>query len=736
MKTWTGQPLDRVDARLKVTGRAVYSSDVPVANVAHAVIVGSTIGKGRIRSIDVEAARRAAGVLSVIGHDNAPRLAAPAPGTQERGLQMLQDDVVHYDGQPVAVVIADTLEHAQHAAALVAVDYRAEQAVTSMEGEAAHAYAPKQAGRDPADSERGDFDRAFGAAAVRIEQTYTTPREHHNPMEPHATMAVWHGPDRLTLYDATQGVFVVRKRIAQLFGLSPDKVRVISKFLGGGFGCKGSPWSHVALAAMAARVVGRPVKLVLTRHQMFAFVGFRPQTRQKLALGASQDGTLVALRHELLSETSRFDEFVEGSAVVSRMLYACANVRTSHRLVRLDISTPTFTRAPGKATGNYALESAMDELSYALKMDPVALRLKNYAEVDPETGKPWTSKALRACYESAARRFGWERRSTAPRSLREGGVLVGWGMATAAYPAGQSASSAEARLFADGTALVRAGSQDLGTGTYTVMTQVAADALALPIDRVRFELGDTTFAEAPLSAGSRTAASVGSAVKLVCLELRRKLSELAAETPSSALHGTKPDRMDAADGALFDRDDPRRRQSYADILKSAQQKDIAAIIEAKEKAERKNYGTYAFGAQFAEVRVDEAVGEVRVSRMVGAFAAGKVLNAKTARSQLLGGMVWAIGCALEEQTVRDARTGRLVTRDLADYHVPVHADVPVLDVILVEEDDPHVSEVGAKGIGEIGITGGVAAIANAVYHATGKRVRDLPITLDKVLVTS
>jgi xanthine dehydrogenase YagR molybdenum-binding subunit len=437
-----------------------------------------------------------------------------------------------------------------------------------------------------------------------------------------------------------------------------------------------------------------------------------------------------------LSETSRFDEFVEGSAVVSRMLYACANVRTSHRLVRLDLSTPTFTRAPGKATGNYALESAMDELSYALKIDPVALRLKNYAEVDPETGKPWSSKSLRACYESAAKLFGWERRPSAPRSLREGGALVGWGMATAAYPAGQSASSAEVRLFADGTALVRAGSQDLGTGTYTVMTQVAADALALPIDKVRFDLGDTAFPEAPLSAGSRTAASVGSAVKLVGLELRRKLCELAAETPSSALHGTKPDRMDAADGALFDRDDPRRRQSYAEILKGAQQKEITAVVEAKEKAERKNYGTYAFGAQFAEVRVDEAVGEIRVNRMVGAFAAGKVLNAKTARSQLVGGMVWAIGCALEEHTVRDPRTGRLVTRDLADYHVPVHADVPALDVILVEEDDPHVSDVGAKGMGEIGITGGMAAIANAVYHATGKRVRDLPITLDKVLVTS
>jgi xanthine dehydrogenase YagR molybdenum-binding subunit len=418
------------------------------------------------------------------------------------------------------------------------------------------------------------------------------------------------------------------------------------------------------------------------------------------------------------------------------MLYACPNVRTSHRLVRLDISTPTFMRAPGKTTGNYAIESAMDELSYALKMDPLALRLKNYAEVDPENGHPWTSKSLRACYEAAARQFGWERRAAPPRSMREGNVLVGFGMATAAYPAGLSTSSAEAKLLADGTALVRAGSQDLGTGTYTVMTQVAADALALPIERVRFELGDTTFPEAPLSAGSRTAASVGSAVKLACLELRRKLGDLATETASTALHGTKPDRLDAADGSLFDRDDPRRRQSYAEILKAAQQKGLVAVIEAKEHPERKNYGTYAFGAQFAEVRVEEAVGQIRVSRMVGAFAAGKVLNEKTARSQLMGGMVWAIGCALQELTVRDARDGRIVTRDLDGYHVPVHADVPSLDVIMLDEDDPRVSEVGAKGMGEIGITGGVAAIANAVYHATGKRIRDLPITLDKVFATS
>jgi xanthine dehydrogenase YagR molybdenum-binding subunit len=734
MKTWTGQPIDRVDARLKVTGQAVYSADVPVANVAHAVIVGSTISKGRITSIDTSAARGVPGVMNVLTHENAPRIEHRQDGQLERVLQLLQDGVVVYDGQPVAVVVADTLERARQGAALVAVQYHVEPAVVSIEAESPRAYAPKVVGRDPADSDRGDFERAFREAPVRLELTYTTPRENHHPMEPHATIAVWHGAERLTLYDATQGIFGVRKRMAQLFGLRPENVRVISKFLGGGFGCKGSVWSHVALATMAAKVVGRPVKLVLSRHQMFTLVGFRPQTQQNVSLGAKKDGTLVAVRHQLLSETSRFDEFVEGAAVVSRMLYACPNVRTSHRLVRLDLSTPTYMRAPGKTTGNYALESAMDELSYALKMDPLALRLKNYAEIDPDLGKPWSSKSLRACYETAAKRFGWERRPAAPRSMREGSVLVGWGMGTAAYPAGQSASSADARILADGTAIVRAGSQDLGTGTYTVMTQVAADALGLPVERVRFDLGDTTLPEAPLSGGSRSAASVGSAVKQAGLEVRRKIVELAVETPSSPLHGTKPDRMVVEDGVLIDRDDPRRRQSYEEILKAAQRKEIGATVEAKELPERKDFGTYAFGAQFAEVRVDEEVGEIRVSRMVAAFATGKVLNAKTARSQFLGGMVWAIGCALHEHTVRDERSGRVVTRDLADYHVPVNADVPALDVVSIDEDDPHVSQVGAKGMGEIGITGGVAAIANAVFHATGKRVRDLPITLDKILV--
>jgi xanthine dehydrogenase YagR molybdenum-binding subunit len=481
---------------------------------------------------------------------------------------------------------------------------------------------------------------------------------------------------------------------------------------------------------MAARVVRRPVKLVITRQQMFSLVGHRPRTIQKVALGARADGVLTAVRHDVTAETSRFDEFVEGSATTTRLLYACPNVSTTHRLVRIDVPTPTFTRAPGVASGTFALESAMDELAHELGIDPVELRLRNHADRDPDAGKPWSSKSLRECYRRGAERFGWARRSPAPRSMQDGRVRIGWGMATASYPAKQVASSARARIRPDGRVLVQSGTQDIGTGTYTIMTQIAADALALPVDAVRFELGDTAFPEAPLSAGSFTASSTGSAVKMACLALRRKLADLAVADRRSPLHELSPDQLDARDGALVGRG---RSDSYAEILRRAGAPELEAEFKTEEKPERKKVSTQAFGAHFAEVRIDPELGLVRVSRHVGAFAAGKILNPKTARSQLIGGIVWGIGQALQEHTARDPRTARAVTRDLVDYHVPVHADVPDIDVLTVDEDDPYVNEIGAKGVGEIGITGCAAAIANAVYHATGIRVRDLPITLDKLL---
>jgi xanthine dehydrogenase YagR molybdenum-binding subunit len=733
---FVGKGIERADGRQKATGRASYSAEIGIANVAYAVMVTSTVARGTIANIDTQAAERVPGVLAVITHANAPRLPkAKKAGPQDRILQLLQDAEILYNDQPIAVVVADTLERAQEASGLVVVRYTEKGGAFAIESEMPRAYAPEKAGpAGSTDSSRGDVDQGLMKAVVRVEQTYTTPVQHHNPMEMHATTAVWQGADRLTLYDATQGIFGAKKKMAATFGLEPANVRVISRYVGGGFGCKGSAWSHVALAAMAARVVGRGVKLVLTRPQMFASVGNRPQTIQRVSLGADREGKLTAVRHEVISDTSRFDEFVEPAAKVARMLYACPNVKTSHRLVRLDIPTPTFMRAPGESSGNFALESAMDELAHELKMDPLQLRLRNHADTDPDEQKPWSSKVLKECYQRGAERFGWAKRRREPRSMREGHGLVGWGMATATYPARQSASSAIAKLRSDGTLLVQAGTQDIGTGTYTIMAQIAADAAALPFEKVRFELGDTAFPETPVSGGSQTASSTGSAVKKVGLGLRAKLVEMSTGHPESPLRGLEPGAIDAAEGALFAKGDPRRKDTYAAIVSRSGQPEVVVQVENKEKEDRKAFSTHAFGAQFVEVRVDEDLGEVRVTRCVGAFGAGKILNPRTARSQFQGGIVWGIGFALEEHTVRDHRTGRAVIRDLADYHVPVHADVPDIDVVMVEEDDPHVNEIGAKGIGEIGITGIVAAIANAVFHATGRRVRDLPITLDKLLV--
>jgi len=703
----TGAGIDRVEGRLKVTGKIPYAPETPVANVAHAVIVGSAVATGRIQSIDTRAAERAPGVLRVFTHKNAPRVPG-ASAAGERVLQLLQDDAVRYADQPIAVVVADTLENAQRAARLVNARYQAGTPNVDIRRELDRAYKPEKVRGGQADSDRGDFDRGLAAAAARVDATYTTPSEHHNPMEPHGTIAVWQGSDKLTVYDSTQGIFGTRKRLAALFGLPPEAVRVICLYVGGGFGCKGTSWSHVALGVMAARAVGRPVKLVLTRPQMFSLVGHRPVTIQRVVLGADKAGRLTAIRHDVHSATSRFDEFVEPAATHTRVLYACPNVRTSHRLVRVDIPTPTFTRAPGEASGTFALESAMDELAHALKGDPLELRLINHADRDPESGKPWSSKSLRQCYRVGAERFGWAKRKPEPRSMRDGRALVGWGMATANYAAGQSPASAEVRVRADGTAVVQTGSQDLGTGTYTILAQIAADELGLPVERVRVELGDTRLPEAPLSAGSRTASSVGSAVRGAAARARAALAALAGVD----VHGPL---------------------DHAAILARARLPEVVARYDAQEKAERKDYGLRSFGAQFAEVRVDQDLGEVRVTRFVGAFAAGKILNAKTGRSQFLGGIVWGIGMALLEGTVRDAGSGRVVTRELADYHVPTHLDIPSIDVVMIDETDPHVNEVGAKGIGELGATGVAAAIANAVYHATGKRVRDLPIRLDELI---
>jgi xanthine dehydrogenase YagR molybdenum-binding subunit len=571
-------------------------------------------------------------------------------------------------------------------------------------------------------------------AEVKIEATYTTPMQTHNPMEPHATIAQWAG-SKLTLHDATQYVSGVRRTVAKTLGIAEDDVHVISPFVGGGFGCKGSVWSHVVLAAMAARKVRRPVKLVLARPQMFGPVGGRPQTEQHIVLGARRDGTLTLVRHDVISHTSQIEDFVEPSAIVTRMLYACPNAVTTHRLTKLDVGVPTFQRAPGEATGNFALEAALDELAYALAIDPLELRLRNYAETEPESGKPWSSKHLRECYRDAAARFGWERRNAAPRSVREGRELVGWGMATATYPAQRMAAKAAATLFPDGIAVVQSGSQDIGTGTYTVMTQIAAESIGIPVGKVRFELGDTALPEAPVSGGSMTSASVGPAVQAACLALRDKLVAHAAADQRSTVRGVPAERLTIANGWITVRDDASRRDAVAAVI-GRHGAPIEARGEAKPGDEAKTYAAHSFGAVFTEVRVDPDLGRIRVPRVVATYDVGQLLNAKTARSQLQGGIVWGVSFALFEHSILDPRSGRFVNANLAEYHVPVNADIGEIDVNFIDAPDLNFNPLGVRGIGEIGITGVAGALCNAVYHATGKRIRDLPITLDRLLVAS
>ena len=642
---------------------------------------------------------------------------------------LLQDDVVHYNGQPIGVVVADTLDHAFAAVAALRVAYDEEKPVLDMDTAPRN---PPEAVR-PLGGERtyrrGDVAAALETAAVRVEQTYTTPLENHNPMEVHNTTAAWDG-DRLTLYDSTQGIFSVRNAVARHFGMAPDHVRVVSYFTGGGFGSKGGPWSHQTLAAMASKVAGRPVKLVLTRRQMFGPVGGRARTVQRITLGASLDGTFTAIRHLSTSNASTLEDFVEGTAAPTRMLYACPNLDAQYDLVRLNVGSPTFMRAPGESTGTYALECAMDELAYALRMDPIALRLKNYAERDPDTGHPWTSKGLRECYSLGADKFGWSRRTPEPRSMRDGRWLVGWGMATATYPARTQAASTTARMLPDGRVVVRAGTQEIGCGTYTVMSQIAADALGVPVSSVRFELGDTDMPETPSSVGSVTAASTGTAVHNAAVALRDKLIQTAIADQRSPLHEAAAAAVKAADGRLSA--DGRGVETYSDLVGRVGQA-VEVTINSRPGPEQQQYAGHSFGAVFADVRVDPDLGVIRVHRIVTAHDIGRVLNPKTAASQIAGGVVWGIGMALLEETHVDARSGRYVNADLAEYQVPVNADVGTIDVHFVDVADSHVNPVGVKGAGEIGITGVAAAIVNAVYHATGKRPRDLPVRLDRLL---
>jgi xanthine dehydrogenase YagR molybdenum-binding subunit len=773
MSQLTGKPIDRVDGRLKVTGTATYTAEFKPQNMAYGCAVQSTVTKGRIRNIDTRVAERSPGVIKVMTYENAMSLHFPSgsdPGAGkygEKDLLPLQSNRIFYDGQYVAIVIAETFEQAEYAATLVKVDYDQETPDIDLQKNAAKAFKPASAlGGGAAQVMRGETDAALQNARTKIEETYSTPVYHHHAMEPHATIAEWQG-DQLMIYDATQSVAGTKSLMSAMLGVPPEKVRVVSLFIGGGFGSKGFSWPNTVLTAMAANLVKRPVKLVVNRQQMFSSNGRRAQTNQKISLGSDNSGKLSAIKHATISDTSFVDDFTETAGVATSMIYESPNVDVSHSLVRLNRVTPCPMRAPGEAPGTYALEVAMDELAHKLSMDPVELRLTNYADMEPQKKKPFSSKNLKDCYRQGAAAIGWSQRNAKPGMTREGNYLIGYGMATATYPANRSASSAKAIIFADGHAEIECATQDIGTGTYTIMTQAAADALGLPMDKVKVKLGDSNFPKGANSGGSQVTASVGPAIRAAALGALDKVIALAIADSASPLYGAAKDTVIATDGLIHLKNDPAKGETYQQILgrhqlpqleafattnattretsseskplenpkEIAQQKESEAnpAVKADEEVDRKNYAFHSFGAQFVKLRVDELLGTVHIDKIVSVMDIGKVMNLKTAKNQIMGGLIFGIGMALMEGTEYDPNRGRVITRDLAQYLLPVHADMPEFEVQFLDIPDPVISPIGARGIGEIGITGITAAINNAVFNATGKRVRDLPIRPDKLI---
>jgi xanthine dehydrogenase YagR molybdenum-binding subunit len=731
-----GQPLTRRDGVLKVTGAASYAADNHPPGMLYAVLAVSSIARGRVTFLDVDAAKAHTGVVEVMTPANRPPLAQdPDEKTNPFmfRLDLLQNDRIRYANQPIAVVIAETLEAATEGAALLSPRYDTDPARVGLD--ATKSFVPPGVGvGNPSEVHRGDVEAGLAAASKHIEATYETAAQYHNPMEPHAIVAAWDG-DTLSIDTPSQGLAIAQGRLAGLFGISPDNIHIRSPFLGGGFGCKGLISGPQVLGIMAARMVGKPVKLALRREQMFGPVGHRAATRQTLRVGVDNDGKLTALDHRTKTTSSTFDDFFEPAADISHTLYASTAIATSHEAVRVDTGTPLFMRAPGEATGSIALESAIDEMAQACGMDPLGFRLKNYAEVEPISGKPFSSKALRDCYTQGAKRFGWERRPLAPRQMRDDdGLLVGWGLGTATFPALMFQAQAKAVLRQDGSGVMAIGAHEMGQGASTALAQIAADGLGLDIDQVEFRSGTSDLPDAGIAGGSAHTATAGMAIHNAGADVIARLADLATNDDRSALFGAGNAGVIARGGRLFVRDDESRSERYADILGRAGLTEIEGRgSSAADPAAQSAYAMHAHGAVFAEIKVDPDLGQMRVIRVVGAFAAGRIINPRMVRSQLFGGMIWGVSFALHEQAVMDQRSGRAMNANLGEYHIPVNADVPSLEAILVEERDPHVNALGIKGVGEIGITGTAGAVANAVWHATGIRVRKFPITLDRLI---
>ncbi len=735
-----GKPKNRVDGRVKVTGKAQYTAEFHVPGLTHGVVISSAVAKGKISKIDTSKALALDGVLQVFTHENTPKQAwldlsykdmdAP-PGSPFRPLQ---DNKIRFSMQPVALVVAETPELARYAAMLVEISYTEESFETKLIDNLDRNFAGKgwRAGYEPPKS-RGDFKEAYEQAAVKLDVEYFHGAEHHNPMEMHASVVIYEEDGGLTIYDKTQGVKNSQHYVAMVFGISRSKIRVLSPFVGGAFGSALRPQYQLFLATLAALELKRPVKVELSRQQMFSF-GHRPITIQRLMLGASADGTLTAIRHSAYSETSRFENYMENVVNWSGKMYKCENVEEVYKLVKLDMYTPLDMRAPGGATGVYALECAMDELAYALKMDPLQLRLKNYTDEDMSKGKPFSSKELLACYRQGAERFGWEKRNPEPRSMKEGHNYVGWGMATGIWDAMQVPARCQAVLSVDGKLKVSSATADIGTGTYTIMTQIAAETLGLPLENVEAKLGDSSMPFAFIEGGSTTAASVGTAVKYVCDKIAENLLKEAAKMENSPFCGADMEDVVFEDGTIRLKREPAVSVAITEIMRNRGLHSIkkkSTVVPNMLK--QKSYARNTHSAVFAEVKVDEDLGTIKVTRVVSAVAGGRILNAKTAHSQILGGVVWGISMALEEDSFMDHNFGRFINHDLEKYHMAVNADINDIEVIFVKEEDKVVSPMGVKGLGEIGLVGVASAIGNAVYHATGRRVRNLPITPDKVM---
>ncbi len=727
---------DRVDGVDKVTGRATFAAEHQLANMAYAVFVCSTIAKGAIKNMVLAAAKKAPGVLDIIYYLNCPAVPGYDPyakdpakkGYEWRGLKVFNNNLVYSNGQPVAMVIADTLERAVYAASLVRPEYITGEFDTDFEQASTNEGKLKK----PGDYKRGE-EAYYKKGDVMVEAAYTIPMETHNPMELHATIAVWEGDDKLTVYDKTQGPKSVQRDLAQNFGLDEKNVRVIAEYVGGAFGSALRSWPHVPAACIAAKKLKRPVKLVLTREQMFTTVGYRPQAWQKMGISADKQGKLTGITHHAISNTSKYEDFAEGIVNVSQFLYDCPNVNTSYRLLPLDVNTPTWMRGPGPATGCFALECALDELSYKLNIDPIELRLINHAEVHPVSKLPWSSKYLKECYALGREKIGWQKRPAVPGSLTEDGMQVGYGMAVGVFGAGRGQASAKGIIKSDGSLILQSAVSDMGPGTSTAMVNVGAESMGLPKNKVSFELGDTDFPTGPMQGGSGSTAAIGTAITVVCAALKETLKELAIATVP-AFAAFKAAALKYENGIISATDNAAATISYTNLLLQANKPQIEVIKDsARAGAEAQKYAMNSFSVHFVKLHVHPVTGVIKLKQIVSVADAGKIIAEKTSRSQMIGGAVGGIGMALTEAVVIDNRYGRYTNSNFADYHVPVNADALPIDVLFVNKADNIISPTGAKGIGEIALVGVAPAIANAVYNATGKRIRQLPITPDKLL---